>query len=251
MKKCKTALIVLASLLLLISLMLMIISIKKELLIEMVLGFILGVIYFVIAFYCFYFVNSKRKRKVILKCLNEEEKKLVNEATALVKSVDESIEISEFNVYRVDSIKNGKFVFDEENNTLNILIPFKKYLKYGEDVCFLAIVHEILHSQNLKNNEMIFEKNFLEGLNQLLTVWLIENCETKHKIPEKVVAFRMKLKNNIFVIEAGYTIYSKEVNMVSEIVARAGVDMKEVFLNYVDLNLEYFRSFVPSEYFIK
>ena len=90
----------------------------------------------------------------------------------------------------------------------------------------------------------------MEGLNQLLTVWLIKNYETEHKIPEKVTVFRIKFtKNKIFEKEADYTIYPNEVNMVSEILKEAGVDMKDVFLNYVDFNPQYFKSFVPNEYF--
>ena len=43
------------------------------------------------------------------------------------------------------------------------------------------MVHEILHSQNLKRNKEIFENDFLEGLNEFLTIWLIENYTKRIK----------------------------------------------------------------------
>ena len=83
--------------------------------------------------------------------MNEEEQKLVNEAIDLVSRIDESFEISKVNTYRVDCLINGKFVFNESDNSLNILIPFKKYLKYGKDVCFLAIAINYSITFRVKN----------------------------------------------------------------------------------------------------
>lgn len=200
-------------------------------------------------------------RYLLIKCLKpncwstkltDEEQEILEDAKKLIKSVDKNIIIADFNVYKVKFIKNGWFNYDESTQELGIFIPFKRFLRYGKDFCFLAVVHEVLHSQNLKNNLEIFNFRFLEGLNQLLTVWLIENYSEKYKIPDSIHFLSLRLKIGVyFHIDTPYSVYLKNVNMVQDILEKSEIDLKELFLNYIDIQPEFFKSFIPSEHFKK
>lgn len=191
------------------------------------------------------FLFENRKSKRWCKILSDEELEIVEDAKELIKSVDKKIVISEFNIYKVRFVQQAWFRYDEDNQELNIFAPFKFLLKYcGRDACFLIVLHEVLHSQNLKNNIAIFNDEFLEGLNQLLTIWLIENYSEKYKMTNSVKICLC------FVLLTG-EIYSKEVNMVKQILQKSNIDIKQVFLNYIDIQPEFFEKFVPSEFFEK
>ena len=175
---------------------------------------------------------SKRNQKFTI-----EELEIIEDAKKLIKSVDESIILAEFNVYKVKYIKDGWFYYDEETKELNIFIPFN-LLKKDKNLCFLIIIHEILNSQNLKDNQNIFKIIFLEGLNQLLTIWLVEKYSNKYKIPEKLIANQ----DNMYILET---------KIAKRIIKKHGLDLKEIFLKYIEFDPEFFRKIIPKEYFKK
>ncbi len=196
---------------------------------------------------------ENRKSERWCKILSDEELEMVEDAKELIKSVDNDIVIASFNVYKVRFVMNGWFYYDEDTQELSIFIPFQFFLRVGDkDLCFLAILHEVLHSQNLKDNLMIFKKKFLEGLNQLLTIWLIDNYSEKYKITKsKCISVRLikGLYLNITINHLINLVYPKEVNMVKNILQKSNLDFKQVFLKYIDIQPEFFKSFVPSKYF--
>ena len=182
------------------------------------------------------------------KKLNDEELELVKDAKDLIRKVDERIVIADFNVYKCSFLKSdGLFRYDKATKELNVFIAFKRLLRSGKDFCFSVVLHEILHSQNLKNYSMIFDKDFLEGLNQFFTVWLINNYSQKYQVPEVVWIARLGFRR--FAVRVKYNVYDKYVNAVEDIFNSAGIDTKEAYLKYIDLDEEFFRSFVPKEYF--
>lgn len=197
------------------------------------------------------FLIKNRKSKRWCKTLSAEELEIVEDAKELIKRVDNSIVISEFNVYKVRFLMHGWFDYDETTQELNIFIPFKFFLRLGgKNLCFLAVLHEVLHSQNLKKNIRVFNKKFLEGLNQLLTIWLIENYSEKYNMPKnKKISLRLRKKTyvNLHFLEA----YPEEVKMVKGILEKSDIDLKEIFLKYINFQPEFFKDFVPSKYFEK
>lgn len=194
------------------------------------------------------FITANRK-KWRYEQLTAEEQEMVEEAKKLIKCVDENIIISNFNVYKVKFVLHSWFDYDEDTKELSIFIPFKRFMKLGKNFCFMSIVHEVLHSQNLRNNLCIFDNKFLEGLNQLLTEWLIENFCIKYKIPKSICVVTLNLKGMQLAINSGYRCYTKEVLMVKELLCKS--DLREVFLNYINFNPDFFKSFIPLNYFSK
>ena len=214
---------------------------------------ILGIILFKLTYPKFLIENRKSKRWC--KPLSAEELEIVEDAKELIERVDNNIVISEFNVYKVRFLMRGWFSYDEASQELNIFIPFKFLLRFGgKNLCFLAVLHEVLHSQNLKSNIMVFDIKFLEGLNQLLTIWLIQNYSEKYNIPKNKI-FSLRLIKHLYVDITKYslenTVYPKEVNMVRDILQKSSIDLKEIFLNYINFQPEFFKNFVPSKYFKK
>ena len=151
-------------------------------------------IMFVVVLICFESLKGAYKEYLTLtresrkwsKELNKEELEIVEDAINLIKSVDENIEIANFSVYKVKHIGDGWFNYDEDTHELGIFIPFDRYLKRNKDLCFTVVLHEILHSQNLRLNKDIFTREFKEGINQFLTLWLIDNYSKKYKIPKHI-----------------------------------------------------------------
>ena len=190
------------------------------------------------------FLIKNRKSNRWCKAPSTEELEIIEDAKELIKSVDNNIAISKFNVYKIRFCMHGWFYYDKNTQELNIFIPFKFYFWFGgKDLCFLAVLHEVLHSQNLKNNIMVFNIDFLEGLNQLLTLWLIENYSEKYNIPTS-----LELTKHLY---SNISIYEKEVNMVKDILEKSNIDLKEIFLKYINFQPEFFKNFVPSKYFKK
>jgi len=200
-------------------------------------------------------------RYLLIKCINPncwskkltaEEQEIIEDAKNLIRSVDKNIIIADFNVYKVKFIKNGWFYYNEDTKELCIFIPFKKFLRYGKNFCFMAVVHEVLHSQNLKNNLDIFNSRFREGLNQLLTIWLIANYSKKYEIPDSIHFLSLRLKNDVyFYVDTQYSVYRKNVNMVQDVLNKTEIDLKQIFINYIDIQPEFFKCFIPSEHLKK
>lgn len=221
-----------------------------------ILSIIIGIIYLIIFIMAFenQYINFLEENP-IENCrynpLTDEEQGMVDDAKKLIQSGDKNIVIFDFNVYKVRFLRKAYFDYNERTKQLNIFINFKRFLKFGKDVCFSVVLHEILHSQNLKDNVLIFDNSFLEGLNQLLTMWLIENYSQKYVVKEDIWRIKLKIKNCGTLYMFGYRTYHKEVKMVKEILQKSGVNLKEVFINYIDLKPEFFKGFVAEEYFIK
>lgn len=222
------------------------------------LSIIIGCLYLILGTILFKYTYPKllienRKSERWCKIPSDEELEIVEDAKELIKSVDNKIVISSFNVYKVRFVMHGWFYYDEDTHELGIFIPFKFLLRCGgKDFCFLAVLHEVLHSQNLKNNLIIFNKEFLEGLNHLLTIWLINTYSKKYKIP-KSKCFSVRLIKGLYlditINHLANTVYPKEVNMVKNILQKSNIDFKQVFLKYIDIQPEFFKDFVPSKYF--
>lgn len=199
-----------------------------------------------------FFLIENRKSKRLYKQLTNEELEIVEDAKNLIKKVDGNIIITDFNVYKVNFIMDSWFYYDEDTKELNIFIPFKLFIKFGKNFCFMAVVHEILHLQNLKNNIPIFNDNFLEGLNQLLTEWLIKNYSEKYEIPKDIIILSLCInKKSHLDIPTSCSVYEKEVNMVENILQSSEIDLKEIFCKYIDIQPEFFKSFIPEKYFKK
>ena len=195
------------------------------------------------------FVTINRNRKY--KKITQEEMQLVEDAKELIKCFNKNIVIADFNVYKVYLFNKGWFYYDVDTKELNIFIPFK-YIKKTKNLCFEAIVREILHSQNLKNNYHLFKIDFLEGLNQFLTEWIIENYSKKYRIERNICIRRIEVCRTFSIeLSVGCAIYNKQVSMVKKILSNSGVDLQEVFNNYIDNNPKFFKRFVPSKYFLK
>lgn len=198
------------------------------------------------------YLTLTRERHKWSKELNKEELEIIEDAINLIKSVDENIEIAKFGVYKVKHIGDGWFDYDEDTEELSIFIPFDRYIKRNKDLCFMTVLHEILHSQNLKHNEIIFERSFMEGINQFLTIWLMKKYMNKYKVKRALILY-IDLK--IFIIRVKSKIhikaYIEEVRIAKKIIKNSNKDIKEIFLNYINLKPEFFRSFVPERYLIK
>ena len=208
---------------------------------------------------CLYFLKEAYKEYVILtreKCkwnkeFSKEELEIINDAKNLIKSVDENIEIAEFNVYKVRHVGDGWFSCDRDTHELNIFIPFDRYLKRNKDLCFMITLHEILHSQNLKKNEEIFKTEFCEGINQFLTLWLIDNYSKKYKIPKDITIICFELETIKIGLKRKLNIYEKEVEQAEIVMQNSKQEIKKIFLNYIDLKSDFFKSFVPKKYLKK
>lgn len=188
-------------------------------------------------------IDITKNLRLWCKPLSIEELKYVEEAKELIKKVDENIVLYNFNVYSLRIGDEAWYIYNSYTQEANIFIPFEHSNK---DFCFSVVIHEILHSQNLKTNQSIFKREFLEGLNQLLTIWLINTYSDKYFVPENsVFVFQLKDKTEELVIT-----YFEEVKMVREIIQKSNLDLKEVFLKYINFEPEYFRSFVPAKYFL-
>ena len=198
------------------------------------------------------YLTLTRERHKWSKELNKEELEIVEDAINLIKSVDENIEIAKFGVYKIKHIGDGWFDYDDDTEELSIFIPFDRYIKRNKDLCFMTVLHEILHSQNLKHNEIIFERSFMEGINQFLTIWLMKKYTNKYKVKRALILY-IDLK--IFIIRVKSKIhikaYIEEVRIAKKIIKNSNKDIKEIFLNYINLKPEFFKSFVPEKYLIK
>ena len=209
---------------------------------------------------CFYYLKEAYKEYLTLmrkKCnrnkeLNTEEIEIVKDAIRLIKSVDENIELAKFNVYKVKHIKDGWFDYDEDTHELNIFIPFDRYLNKDKDICFMIVLHEILHAQNLRLNEEIFIETFKEGMNQFLTLWLIDKYSKKYKVPKyipTIIYFKLKTREiHFYRKQKGY---KKEVKQAEKVIRNSDQNIKKIYLNYINLNPKFFENFVPEKYLIK
>ena len=180
------------------------------------------------------------KREKYCKRLNSEEEKYLNEVVELIKTVNSNIEIPKFNIYKIklDFILSNNPAFTERsvNNKWTIYIKQNVFSYKDEVEIFMIILHEVLHTMHRTNE--IFTDDFLEGLNQYLTIWLIKTYSRKHNIEKKINLIKKY--------------YFSEVNLVGNILYKAKVDNYSVFINYIKGNLgkQFFCEVVkvPKEY---
>lgn len=89
-------------------------------------------------------------------------------------------------------------------------------------------------------------------MNQLLAIWLIENYSEKYKIPKSICIITLKLgKGRELKVNAEYKIYSKEMSRVKDILDKSDIDLREIFIKYIDIKPEFFENFIPLKYFTK
>lgn len=183
----------------------------------MVVGFLFKTIYIA---YIDAFKNLKRYKK-----LSDEEQELVNDAKELFQEASRRITITDFNVYKVGCVK-GTWTFLEDGE-INIFIPFKRLLKLDKDICFYAIVHEILYAQNWKHSNGNSERD--EKLNRLLALWLIKNYSKKYKAPTKapIMSLRYSKKDKFD--------YKEEFAQLRKVVLRKyKTNIVNVFVKYFE-----------------
>ena len=208
---------------------------------------------------CFEYLKKAYEEYLILtkeKCkkneeLDAEEIELVKDAINLIKKVDKNIELAKFNVYKVKHIGDGWFDYDQDTQELNIFIPFDRYLKINKDICFMIVVHEILHAQNLRLNQEIFTTAFKEGITQYLTIWLIDSYSKKYKVPKHIPIICFKFKTIVIHFNKKQKVYKTEVKQAEKVIKNSEQNIKEIFLNYINLNSNFFENFVPKKYLIK
>lgn len=82
-----------------------------------------------------------------------------------------------------------------------------------------------------------------------MTIWLIDNYSEKYKIPKSKCFSVRLIKVNITINHLANAVYPEEVNMVKNICLKSNIDFKQMFLNYIDIQPEFFKSFVPSKFF--
>ena len=188
--------------------------------------------------------------KIKFKKLTNKEYEIVEDAKKLIKIVDDlNIPSIDMKIYKISSppfTQESYFFFDEKNNELCLFISFKKHLRYGENVCFVAVVHEMLHAYNLRNSTYIFKPYFLEGLNQLLTSWLIKTYSTKYDVPKTIHLVTFSIGNlNFRFLEA--EAYGPEVEKAEQYLSKYNIDIKECYLNYINMNPEFFKENIPEQ----
>ena len=197
------------------------------------------------------FLTVNRNTKLLGHDFSIKEMFLLYDAITLIESAKKNYKFGKFGVYKVKYIDKAWFYRDDENDELSIFIPFDKYMDGNEEWLFMMILHEIMHSQSEKNSSSIFIKDFNEGLNQLMTEWLIDNYSSYYTNAKVKHIKIMRLPNKrVLTFNAHLNVYNKQVAMVKAIIENANLDMKEVFYNYIDFNSEFFEKFVPKEYYI-
>ena len=165
---------------------------------------------------------------------------MVKDAKDLMKLPDKNIIIDNFIVYKCIFLSYAIGMCDFNKTSKETEIFLCSYIfALNKNICFHIILHEALHSQNLKRSRWVLNNcdvsirtDFLEGLNDLLVRWLIKNYSQKYILPK-----------------GQFLKYNKQVKMVKEIIDQANVDMKEVFINYINFNPKFFEAFVSQEYF--
>lgn len=211
---------------------------------------ILLIILPILVFYLFYkdYICIYRN-KIRFEELTEEEFEIIEDAKKLIKEAALNIPSIDIKIYKVPSplFKHESwFCLDKVHNEICIFISFKKHLKYGKDVCFMAVVHEMLHAYNLRDSITIFKMNFLEGLNQLLTIWLIENYSTKYTVPQ-TIKFSFKLLTiGTLNIRIPIVAYDEQVEEVKKYLSQYSIDTNDCYLNYINMNPDFFRANIPE-----
>ena len=185
--------------------------------------------------------------------LDEYELAKVDEAKKLIQSVDKNIFVSDINVYNAKLLSKdttGFFSPNEITGELCIFIDFDKAKKCSDDYVFEVIVHEMIHSQHYNQNyKNIFDNNFNEGLTQYYTEWLIENYSDLHLINHTYDLQVNIVEDKIHLTYKKFNVYSKQVEDVEILFDENQIDNKESFIHYLNFDQEYFRNFVPVEYF--
>lgn len=172
--------------------------------------------------------------------LTSKEIEFIEDACNLIHKVDDSVIRPYFGMYKVTVPSSFAWYFRNSlNGESGIFIPFKQLLLFGKDYCFMNVLHEILHAYNLRDGVYLFNDSFLEGLNQYLTLWLIDNYSEKYHIPS--------WKRNLLLIILSPS-YKQEVKLVRKLIEEFDLDTKEIFTNYVTLNEDFFKSIIPSQY---
>lgn len=215
---------------------------------------LLPIIYFKLFYKEYVYINRETIR---FEELTREEIEIVEDAKELIRKVDSSIiKYEGMKIYKLSALFSSNtswYVEDSTNDDSCLFISFKKYLKCGKDVCFMAVLHEMLHAYNLRNSELIFKNDFLEGINQFFTLWLIENYSTKYKIPKERWKKTIKIgKLKINIGEYEFISYDKQVKEVQSVFSKYDINTIEAYLNYINMNPKFFREKIQeSKYFIK
>lgn len=193
--------------------------------------------------------------KDIMRCkLNEVQDEMVEDAKSLIQNVDDSIVISDFNVYnsKLEILGLGGFYkYDYNNDEACVFIDFSYYDNYSPNLMFEIIVHEVIHAQNAEaNREIVFTHDTEEGLTQYFTLWLINNYADEYKIQRYFpnVRFYDEASKLYKITVQSIDVYDENVEKIKRIFEEQKINTKEAFINYINYNPEYFIEKIPTEY---
>lgn len=184
------------------------------------------------------------------KDLNPNELVIINDAVKLIKTATKSTKIKPFIMHRLSFIYENAFcMHGPKLDKPHIFFPFRMYLLRGESFAFKVILHEIIHSQTYKISPF-FKTGFNEGLTELLTIWLIKKYSNKYTIQNSTYLLKIPIGTKTYLYsQKNFIAYIDEVLMVTEIIHNSKVNMEDIFINYLNENIDFFKSFVPEKYF--
>lgn len=184
--------------------------------------------------------NKLVKKEKYRKRLSLKEEKYIDDAIELIKTVNSNIEIPKFDIYKIKLnfilLNTPAFTVVNKRNECTIYIKENLFSENNKTKIFMIILHEVLHVMHPTDN--VFTSEFLEGLNQYLTIWLIKTYSRKYDIE--------KQKNLI------ERYYFNQVTLVANILKKANIENYSVFMNYIkgELGRQFFYEVVkvPKEY---
>lgn len=188
----------------------------------------------------YYFERIYKRRKRIP--INDETLNIVQDVKKIIKDIDNRVSLSGLRVYKIDEKPSVTLkadiagYYDSVTNAVYVIDNIYE----GKYIYYCICVHEILHFIHHQKGNLygMFTADFEEGINNLLTHWLIWKSG---RFPNRT--------ENGEEIESKYWCYIKEMKIAKNVIKRANLSMKDVFYNYCMHNLEFFEKFVPQKYF--
>lgn len=156
------------------------------------------------------------------------EDEIVKDAIDLIKSVDKTIKVPEFKIYR-NKFSATFFVWDSQEP--EIFIGTQVLKTKDKNIIFMAVLHEILHAVHDEAFYEMYKRIYMdnklhEGINQYLTEWLINNFSTKYKLGKRLY-------------------YKKGIKLVKKLLKEKDIKDYDLFMNYVS-NIKAEKFFIES-----